>query len=312
MTLHHWIMVGIAVTFFSGHAAASGGGGGGSFSGAPSDSAPAYDPTVEFAKGNAALKAGDYKAADRAFRNVLSVMPRDAVTLYLSGLTKAGLGDDKGAAKAYEKSLKYDDKSVNAHRDYALTLIKLGEKAKASAELATLNTMATACAETCPQATDLKAAVTAVEASAAPTADAAPVMPLFASSLMFADPGAGARDGDSAYLQAVQLINEQRYSAALEALQRAQASFGPHPDVLTYIGYTYRKMHRYADAERYYRAALHIAPTHRGATEYYGELMAERGDIAGARVMLARLDAQCSFGCIEAEDLRRWILSRAG
>jgi hypothetical protein len=35
--------------------------------------------------------------------------------------------------------------------------------------------------------------------------------------------------------------------------------------------------------------------------------MVERGDLAGAKVMLARLDRQCHFGCAEAEELRRWI-----
>ena len=54
-------------------------------------------------------------------------------------------------------------------------------------------------------------------------------------------------------------------------------------------------------------AALAIAPAHRGATEYYGELKVERGDMAGARLMLAALDRTCAYGCAEAEELRRWI-----
>ena len=32
-----------------------------------------------------------------------------------------------------------------------------------------------------------------------------------------------------------------------------------------------------------------------------------RGDIAGARLMLARLDKLCAYGCADAEELRRWI-----
>jgi len=64
---------------------------------------------------------------------------------------------------------------------------------------------------------------------------------------------------------------------------------------------------QYDRAETYYREALAIAPDHRGATEYYGELMVERGDLPGARRMLARLETLCSFGCVESEDLRRWI-----
>jgi Flp pilus assembly protein TadD len=91
------------------------------------------------------------------------------------------------------------------------------------------------------------------------------------------------------------------------ALKAAQQVFGPHPDVLTYTGYTYRKLHQYDKAEAYYRQALAIAPNHVGATEYYGELMVVRGDMAGARRMLAKLETVCTFGCVETEDLRRWI-----
>ncbi|MEO8115177.1 MAG: tetratricopeptide repeat protein, partial [Phenylobacterium sp.] len=69
----------------------------------------------------------------------------------------------------------------------------------------------------------------------------------------------------------------------------------------------WRKKGDYARAESYYRQALAIAPEHRGATEYYGELKVERGDLAGARVLLAKLDRVCAYGCAEAEELRRWI-----
>ena len=103
------------------------------------------------------------------------------------------------------------------------------------------------------------------------------------------------------------LINEKRYDEALASLDSARAAFGPHPDVLTYQGYSWRKMCDHARAESYYQQALAIAPDHRGATEYYGELKVERGDVAGAKQMLARLDASCTYGCAEAEELRRWI-----
>ena len=45
-----------------------------------------------------------------------------------------------------------------------------------------------------------------------------------------------------------------------------------------------------------------------------GEIFAavERGDLAGARAKLAQLDRICSFGCYEAEELRRWIESGRG
>lgn len=82
---------------------------------------------------------------------------------------------------------------------------------------------------------------------------------------------------------------------------------GPHPDVLTYLGFANRKLKRYDAAEAYYREALAIAPAHRGALEYYGELKLERGDVAGARAHLAKLEAICGFGCHEVDELKRWI-----
>ena len=77
--------------------------------------------------------------------------------------------------------------------------------------------------------------------------------------------------------------------------------------MLTYQGYVWRKKGDWARAEGYYRQALAIAPNHKGATEYYGELKVERGDMAGARTLLAKLDRTCAYGCAEAEELRRWI-----
>ena len=60
-------------------------------------------------------------------------------------------------------------------------------------------------------------------------------------------------------------------------------------------------------AEDFYRQALAIDPNHRGATEYYGELKVLRGDMTGAKAMLARLDRVCTYGCAEASELRLWI-----
>ena len=118
---------------------------------------------------------------------------------------------------------------------------------------------------------------------------------------------ASAKAGDTAYLQAVGLINEKKYQEAIDELQRARTTFGAHPDILTYLGFANRKLRRYDIAENYYRQALSAAPNHKGATEYYGELLVERGDMVGAKRMLAKLDNLCTFGCAEADELRRWV-----
>ncbi len=280
---------------------ASGGGGGGGGGGSyPSSSAPQYDPVAEYTKGTAALQAKDFKAAKTAFDHVLASAPRDANTNYLAGISRQGLGDLKGAKKFLEKATKIDPNMTSAWRELGVTYARLGDKPDAEATLASLQAKATACGGTCPTAAELKGALDAVTAalSGTPAASLAPDR-----SLLFASAAAG----DALYLDAVSLINEHRYEDAIATLKSAQASFGPHPDILTYLGFANRKLKRFDVAESYYLAALAVAPNHRGATEYYGELMVERGDLAGAKLKLAALDTQCRFGCAEAEELRRWI-----
>lgn len=281
---------------------ANGDGGGGAYGNneMPSVSAPRYDAAKEYQKGADALKAKDFKAADTAFEHVIEVAPNNANALTLSGVAKLGLNDMKGANGAFKKAVAADPKNILSRRYYALTLVNLGDKDGAGKELDTLKQRVTACADTCAEAADLKAAVAAV-AAALGTSDKQ--SSIRQPGLLLGD----AKAGDSAYVTAVAQINEHHYADALQSLKKAETVFGPHPDVLTYIGFTYRHLGQYDTAEKYYRQALAIAPDHRGATEYYGELKVERGDIAGAKVMLAKLDNLCSFGCVEAEDLRRWI-----
>jgi tetratricopeptide (TPR) repeat protein len=107
------------------------------------------------------------------------------------------------------------------------------------------------------------------------------------------------------------LVNEKRYEEAIAYLNDARWAAGPHPDILTYLGFANRKLMRFDVAEGYYQAALNISPNHRGALEYYGELKLERGNVAGAKAHLAKLEAICGFGCSEADELRRWISEKA-
>jgi tetratricopeptide (TPR) repeat protein len=266
----------------------------------PSSSAPSYDPTADYQAGVAALKESRFADAKRAFDRVLGVTATDANTNYLAGLARAGLKDDKGAARYFAKAIKYDDTLIPAHKQYGLALVGAGQRDKAQAELDAMKARAATCAGTCPQAADLKDAVDSIAAALAGAPQARLSDP---GSLLFA----GSRAGDQAYLDAVGLINEHRYEEAIASLHRAEQTFGPHPDILTYLGFANRKLKRYDIAEAYYLKALSVAPHHKGATEYYGELMVERGDLAGARQKLAALDAMCAFGCYEAEELRRWI-----
>jgi tetratricopeptide (TPR) repeat protein len=273
---------------------------GGSGGSAPSASAPGYDPAAEYRKGIEALQAQRYRDAKKAFDHVLSVAPGDANTNLLAGLASAGLDDFKGARKYYERAVKADKELVGARRELGVTYVKLGEKEKADAQLAALKAMQDKCAGACAKAAEIGSAVEALTAAmGAPPQARLETRP----SLLFASAAAG----DRAYLDAVALINEGKYEAAIESLNAARATFGPHPDVLTYLGFANRKLGRYEAAELYYKAALAAVPDHRGATEYYGELMVERGDLGGAERMLAKLESRCDFGCAEADELRRWI-----
>jgi tetratricopeptide (TPR) repeat protein len=259
-----------------------------------------FDAAAEYRHGVDLLKAKNYADAKKSFAKVLGAAPTDPSANFLAGLADAGLNDLKSAVKHYERAVRANDKLIPAQQELGVAYVKTGDMAKAQATLAKLQRMNDECKGTCKDAADIKAAIDAVQAAIG--------QPVHAE--LTTDPPllfASAKAGDAAYVQAVSLINEHRYQDAIAALQRAKASFGAHPDILTYLGYANRKLGKYDVAVSYYRQALSVAPNHKGATEYYGELMVERGDMAGAKHMLAKLDAICTFGCVEAEDLRRWI-----
>ena len=297
----------LASLSIAGSALASGGGGGGEMQPgeSPSVSTPRYDAAKEYQKGVEALKVNDFKTANTAFGHVLEVAPKDENTLLLSGFTKASLQDFKGARDTYKKLLTVNKDNIKGIQGLGVAYYALGDKDNGAKQMDALKQRSTVCKDTCADAPALKAAIAAVDAAANPAGKQ--------SMLVLPDRLLGeAKVGDAAYLTAVAAINEHRYADALSSLAAAEQALGPHPDVLTYIGYTYRKMGQYDTAENFYRQALAIAPNHIGATEYYGELKVERGDIAGAKQMLAKLDSLCSFGCVEAEDLRRWIANGHG
>lgn len=282
---------------------AAGGGGGGSGS-APSTSAPAYDPALEYQKGTAAFRAGDFKAAAGHFKKVVSAVPKEAAAQYMLGASHIGLGDFKKAAKPLELAVKYDPKLIEARRDLAITHAALGQADKAKPQLDALAAMQATCATTCADAAILADAIAKVEAAlAGNTATSF----LYRPDVELADAAAA----DQTYVTAVSLINEARYDEAIAYLEKARWAAGPHPDILTYMGFAHRKLQRYDVAESYYQAALTIFPEHRGALEYYGELKLERGNVAGAKAHLAKLEAICGFGCNEADELRR-LISKAG
>jgi tetratricopeptide (TPR) repeat protein len=282
---------------------AAGGGGGGS-GGSPSSSAPAYDPAMDYQKGTAAYKASDYKTAAKHFKKVVGALPKDAAAQYLLGASYMGMGDHKKAAKPLGLAVKYNGGMIEARRDLGIVEAKLGQAAKATEQLSALKVRQGACdVGKCADAAKLADAVAKVEAAIAGGKQAATAT---APKLLLAD----AKSADETYVTAVSLINEKRYEEAITYLNDARWAAGPHPDILTYLGFANRKLQRYDAAEDYYQSALQVFPKHRGALEYYGELKLERGDVAGAKSNLAKLEAICGFGCNEADELRRWIAEK--
>jgi tetratricopeptide (TPR) repeat protein len=278
-----------------------GGGGGGSVgSSMPSQNAPRYDAVAEYQKGVLAFQGKDFKAATTAFKRVVEVAPKHAPAQYLLGASYLGQGDFKKARKPLETAIKLDPALIDAQRDLGVTYARLGESAKATEQLALVSARKTECAATCPDAARLDAAETAIEAAIGGTPAVAPEPTAIAPLASV----------DAAYVAAVSLINEGRYEPAISGLQNALWRAGPHPDLITYLGFANRKLGHYDRAREWYEMALAIDPDHRGAIEYYGELKLETGDVAGAKAHLARLDALCGFGCAQADELRAWIEGR--
>ena len=298
-------VIGAGLALLAGGAVASGGGsGGGSSAGpAPSVSAPRYDPSAEYGKAAAALRGKQFKAAATAAEHVTEAVPTNPDGWRLLGAAKAGDRDWRGSRKAYERAAKLTPDDAEAHAGLGVALANLKDS-KAKAEIEWLAARTQACGDSCPDAGRLRSLSAAVEGAMSAAASGAPKPSAsLGTSMLFG----GSRTGDAAYVQAVSLINDKRYDEALASLSVAAASFGPLPDILTYQGFSWRKKGDYDRAETYYRQALAIDPKHIGALEYYGELKVVRGDVAGAKLMLARLDKLCAYGCADAEELRRWI-----
>jgi Flp pilus assembly protein TadD len=107
--------------------------------------------------------------------------------------------------------------------------------------------------------------------------------------------------------QAKQEIKSAKYEQAIQILQSANQI--DSADWNNLIGYSFRLKNPpdLVASETYYLAALKIDPTHRGALEYYGELLLMKNDLEGAEKILTRLDKACFFSCEELRDLKKSI-----
>ena len=102
-------------------------------------------------------------------------------------------------------------------------------------------------------------------------------------------------------------IKEKNYDGAIKILLAANEPNSA--DWNNLLGYAQRKKSppNLNAAEFYYQVALKIDPKHKGALEYYGELLLMKNNLPGAEQMLGRLDKVCFFSCEEYRDLKEAI-----
>ncbi|MBI1251692.1 MAG: tetratricopeptide repeat protein [Alphaproteobacteria bacterium] len=278
----------------------AGSGGGGSSGAATAPSGPGFDVAATYRSGVEALQRGDYATAVRDLRRVQRVANDDMSTNYALGLAYIGAGEPRRAVRPLERAAENADAPADARVQLGLTHLSLGDRAKAEEQRTALQSAAVACASGCTDARRAELEAAAVRLDRALTAEPTPAPTT--GWLLPSEPA-----GRAAYAAGVALANARDYAAAHDAFREAESALGPNPDVLTYLGFTSRRLGRVDAALDFYRQALAIDPDHRGAIEYLGELYVQTGDLAAARAQLARLDTLCAYGCAEREELAGWI-----
>ena len=97
---------------------------------------------------------------------------------------------------------------------------------------------------------------------------------------------------------------QKRFNDAIKFLTIANQEFPNEPDILNYLGYSFRKIGDFTMAEIYYKQGLAIDPAHVGINEHLGELYVETNRIDKAKERLKFLK-NCK--CEEFKELRNLI-----
>ena len=232
---------------------------------------------------------------------MLAVVPGDGDANYYMGLAQLQKNQNDEAKKYLNNAVLIDGSNAAAREQLGLVSLKLDDRATAKEQRDALADMVKQCGDSCD------ATLTTALSSLDSALKGAPGSGDKTSSLMLER----GRDGDVTYKLAVGEINQEHYRQAIALLKETAKEVGPHPDILNYLGFVNRKLGNYDTAIRYYREALAINPSHKGANEYLGELYVEIGDLNRASVQLATLDRLCAFGCAEHEELQHWIQTAA-
>lgn len=102
-------------------------------------------------------------------------------------------------------------------------------------------------------------------------------------------------------------ISRDNFEGAYEILQKGVKNESNNADIHNLLGFSARKMERYADSEAHYQRALKLDPDHKGALEYMGELYLTLDRPDEAKALLARLDTICWLGCSELTKLEKAV-----
>ncbi|MGE0044670.1 MAG: tetratricopeptide repeat protein [Hyphomonadaceae bacterium] len=275
---------------------------GNSGSSTPMPGGSGFDPARAYQEGVAALQAGDYETAVNRLRRVADVAPRDGTVQYVYALALIGSGEQSDARRPLERAVRDDAVPPDAFNQLGQVYLAGGRRDDAVAQQTRLNELLAGCDAECgdQRRGQIQAAQAALEAALNP-----PAAPPGDPQMSWLIPDTS--EGRAAYAYAVGLINTERWTDALAALDHARLAIGPHPDILNYMGFASRRLGRYETALAFYREALSLDRDHLGANEYLGELYLEMGRTEEAERQLARLDRLCPYGCAEREELARWI-----
>ena len=130
---------------------------------------------------------------------------------------------------------------------------------------------------------------------------------LAGAAVLAADTGGSTVQAQDPLAAARTQVAARHWTDAVTELKRVNTPASA--DWQNLMGYTMRKASPpdLDGADRHYREALRIAPAHRGALEYSGELALMKGDLPLAEQRLAALDEICAFGCEEYTDLKQAV-----
>lgn len=117
----------------------------------------------------------------------------------------------------------------------------------------------------------------------------------------------GNYSSDFDFRPVMQMIDQGRFHDAIDELHYELDYDPDNADIMSLLGFSYRKTQNYDDAMTFYEWALHAKPDHLGANEYLGELYLETDRLDKAERQLEILSNICPSDCKEYDTLKNAI-----